>query len=255
VTQPDQITQCHLCNYHGEMDELDVSAMFKFRFVTNQKWKVCRSCDLVFRDEMLPEEVNEEYYEYQYREDLRPDGFPEANDIRIAYVRAQPQLAFLSNLQDKDKITVESMIDVGAGLGATLHYAKSRYFEGINRVLAVEKSQQSWPFLDFIGIPYVSDISEAEGQWDVMIASHVVEHFRNPLDYVRDKMVPLIRPNGLLLVEVPNHTSTSAFSAAHLYAFKQETIGQLLTMAGLHVLMNTLVNNNKSILIAGRKGK
>lgn len=94
----------------------------------------------------------------------------------------------------------ERVLDFGPGVGAFLHYCSAA------EKLAVELDQISFPYLDHLGVRRIDPdrIDELTGTLDLVIASHFVEHLLwNELDSYLRRVVALLKPGGLFLVEVP----------------------------------------------------
>lgn len=92
------------------------------------------------------------------------------------------------------------VLEHGPGPGAFLHYCPAK------RKLAVELDQLSFPYLDHIGVQRISPeaASELDGQLDLVAASHFLEHLPwDQADQFLASCAQLLRPNGLLLLEVP----------------------------------------------------
>jgi 2-polyprenyl-3-methyl-5-hydroxy-6-metoxy-1,4-benzoquinol methylase len=87
------------------------------------------------------------------------------------------------------------------------------------------------------------DNTFARETFDVVTSFQVFEHLPDPAD-VLAKIVGLLRPGGLVLIEVPNIATWSVrllgrrhrhFVADHLNFFSAETLGALMERAGLEV--------------------
>ena len=99
-------------------------------------------------------------------------------------------------------------------------------------ILGVELNPD-YPFPD---IPFVSDLSKVEGQWDNITCIHTLEHvfdFRG----MAERITELLSPGGNLFVEVPvlSDNGRSGFnSPAHLWYFTIDNLKQLFN--GLRVV-------------------
>lgn len=75
------------------------------------------------------------------------------------------------------------------------------------------------------------------GQWDAVIAFHVLEHFPDPLASLA-QMRTMLKPGGQVWVEVPNVLApglplVNHWQWVHVYDFSADTLRALLTRAGL----------------------
>lgn len=71
-------------------------------------------------------------------------------------------------------------------------------------------------------------------KFDLLILSHVVEHFSNPMIEV-NAALDLLAPNGKIYIEVPDARAIclGALQGAHLYYFTPNTLTHFMAMIGL----------------------
>jgi SAM-dependent methyltransferase len=84
---------------------------------------------------------------------------------------------------------------------------------------------------------FIQDAQFAENSFDVITIWHVLEHTEDPF-FVLGKLRSLLKPDGVLVVEVPNIEATcqspsSTFHEAHLYNFNLATLRRMGEKAGL----------------------
>lgn len=137
------------------------------------------------------------------------------------------------------------LLDVGGGVGTFCAAAARR---GWSPTL-VEPVSEAVAHARARGIPSVvggvADLDSAGGPFDVAALVHVLEHLpeaRDALERVRD----VLRPGGLLLVEVPNFGSVCRRASGdrwyhwrlgqHVHFFTRRTLRRLLRAAGFEVL-------------------
>lgn len=129
--------------------------------------------------------------------------------------------------------TKGSLLDVGAGTGEFCKVA----FDNNWKVEGVEPSKVALKFANEKGIKmYTSIENVVDKKYDVITLWHVLEHLPN-LDDVIKKLSDLLKPNGVLIIAVPNYNSFDAgyyksFWAAydvprHLWHFSKESIPRL----------------------------
>jgi SAM-dependent methyltransferase len=94
------------------------------------------------------------------------------------------------------------------------------------------------------GFPVVNRLADLErGQFDVIALFHTLEHFRDPVAYIRE-LKTYLAPRGCFAVEVPNVDDALIsvykvprfpefyFQRAHLYYFSPDTLRRTFALAG-----------------------
>jgi SAM-dependent methyltransferase len=137
------------------------------------------------------------------------------------------------------------ILDVGAGYGHILNALGQRYPRS-SRV-AIEFSEVCVRHLESTGIevftePVEEILPELEGQFDLIVISHVLEHLLEPREVVRliDRS---LAPGGVLYAEVPNipndsllrypdHRWAPRFDEPHITFFSKRTFQDLLVSSG-----------------------
>jgi len=128
-----------------------------------------------------------------------------------------------------------TVLDIGAGTGDFLIAAKNNGWS----VQGVEPNEKARSLASLKGVDLLSDISAFKGkQFDVVTLWHVLEHLPN-LDEVLKEIEALVKPNGTLIIAVPNHKSYDAkhyreFWAAydvprHLWHFSKKSFDRLFS--------------------------
>lgn len=151
------------------------------------------------------------------------------------------QLVKKWSLQRKAKLIFEqnkkigSLLDVGAGTGDFLKVAKEKGWD----VYGMEPNKSASSLSSEKGIQLKSSLNEFEGkQFDVVTLWHVLEHIPN-LEKTILQLSNLVKPNGTLIIAVPNFKSYDAehygkFWAAfdvprHLWHFSKKSIESLFS--------------------------
>ena len=133
------------------------------------------------------------------------------------------------------KKNAKSILDIGAGTGAFLSFIKSdfRYVTGI------EPNQKARELAKEKGISLEQDLNDVRDKlFDVITMWHVLEHVPNLEETIRD-VEALLKPNGILIIAVPNFYSFDAayyknFWAAfdvprHLWHFSKASMNKLFS--------------------------
>ncbi len=143
------------------------------------------------------------------------------------------------SLQKKTKLIFDqnngfgSLLDIGAGTGDFLKVAKERGWE----VYGTEPNKNASKLALEKGVQLKPSLIDFDGkQFDVITLWHVLEHIPN-LEETIFKLSNLLKPNGILIVAVPNFKSFDAkyygkFWAAfdvprHLWHFSKTSIEKL----------------------------
>ncbi len=145
-------------------------------------------------------------------------------------LRNKTKLIFTQNLG------VGSLLDVGAGTGDFLKFAKERGW----KVQGMEPNTKARSLALEKGIALKNSLDEFKGeQFDAVTLWHVLEHIPN-LDETISILIDLVKPGGSLIIAVPNYKSFDAtyygnFWAAydvprHLWHFSKIAIEELFSV-------------------------
>lgn len=129
------------------------------------------------------------------------------------------------------------VLEIGSGLGLVGGKLKSLGA----KVWAVEPDPDQAAYarsqygLEVVPL-HIEDVSFGGQQFDLILASHVIEHFPDPLAFLR-QVRTLAHPDTWLFLETPNILAPKVsyrrmFSAAHNFYFAPQTLGWLLAKAG-----------------------
>ena len=136
-------------------------------------------------------------------------------------------------------------LDVGAGYGLLLWEVHRRFPGWLLSALEPDRNARS----DLASLAKVETATDefwdaarpAQRWWDVVSASHVLEHLRDPWAGLL-RLTEHVRPGGLLLLEVPNESlatlrrSDRANDLPHLWFFSPQGLERLVARAGMEVL-------------------
>ncbi|KAB1157094.1 class I SAM-dependent methyltransferase [Flavobacterium luteum] len=217
-------------------------------FLTIKDHSVSKETFELFRDETLDlvythpqpkENTLPKYYEsedYISHTDGKRSFFEKAYHF-VKNIALKNKLNLINNIQ-KSK---GSLLDIGAGTGEFLFFAKEN---GWNCV-GVEPSEKAKAIALKKGVSFSETTNLLEDHsFDVITMWHVLEHVPNIEDQIKE-LKRLLKPNGTILIAVPNFNSYDAkqygvFWAAydvprHLWHFSKTAIKLLFQKQNLHL--------------------
>lgn len=130
-----------------------------------------------------------------------------------------------------------SLLDIGSGTGAFLHYMKQVGWEvtGLEPDAGARQNARDLYNVESRSVEELFTLTP--GQFDCITMWHVLEHVHNLHGYI-EQIRKLLKPGGALLIAVPNYTSTDAriygqdWAAydvpRHLYHFSPQAMDMLL---------------------------
>ena len=232
ITGPER--QCPLCDgaVHSEISR-------RMQHQLNLTTVVCENCSFVFTNPLPAREVYEKFY-------------VEAYASYYGHIAAKPEgprlqkepTAVTERFQEIEKHSVlpgRRLLEVGPGNGLFLYWARRRGFD----VLAVEPSPEFCTVLKKMGVACIEgNLNQVDassvGKFDVIVMSHVLEHFYSPSEAL-SMVWALLRENGLLVVEVPNilkpFRSLDSYFLRYVHPsnFSPQTLRLMLNAHGFNV--------------------
>lgn len=186
-----------------------VSTAIRNQFVPERKYFHCQNCDLIF---LAPEQrvtVEKEQARYATHENqAQNSGYRE-----FMMKFAGPVLSYLQ----KNQIKIESGLDYGAGQSSPL---APIFSENMIKIYEYDPYFKNFPHL-------------LEKKYDLVMATEVVEHFREPLrDF--EKMKSLLNSKGTLALMTQFHQGAEHFSSwwypkdfTHICFYSERTFSYL----------------------------
>lgn len=168
------------------------------------KHGICRNCGFVYMNPIQPFDQSIEFYENDYWID-RKSNWNKATSLKeVSNVKVTPRIKAIYDWLSK-KITAESeILEIGAGYGYNLAYIKSQIACNLE---AIEPSREG---VDFMGKEFgikgmctSLENCKTDKKYDIIIMSHVLEHFENPQKAL-EICFSLLKEKGWLWIEVPN---------------------------------------------------
>lgn len=188
-----------------------------------------------------------------------PERLAGGDHNKIAsFVERQYKQVYLTETRVKRKLYMEildriesvtsrigTLLDLGSYLGLFMQAAESRGW----RCKGIEPERDAWQFsVQELGLDVclgtLSTCTFEPQSFDAIVLLQVLEHVLDPRQTLR-QIRRLLRPNGVLLVEVPNIDCPSFkilgkwhrhFAAHHFTFFTAKTLTELLGQCGFQVL-------------------
>jgi len=198
----------------------------------------CAECGLIRTDPMPTETDLAAYYARDYRRDYQFafGKTPPRTHLRRTAREAEARLAFVAPALKKEA----RILDFGSGSGAFLSLAKRNG----HKVIGIEPGEDFAAYArDMHGVEVIiapwREVELGDGQFDVITASHVLEHLREPVSALR-QLARWLSDDGVIYVAVPNASAKrdqtfQHFHFAHVHTFTPQTLIWAGEAAGLEL--------------------
>lgn len=247
VTDSIRIASCHLCG-GGELETL----ARRDRHGGPLETVVCRRCGLVSHAELPSEAGIQQYYARYYRREYNKESVPSAYRVVREWRRAGKLLRQLTPFLSPGA----SVFEVGSGIGCAV-----KQFElAGHRAAGIEPGEG---FQRYSRQQLRADVRLGTLQdlvcrpaHDLVLLVHVLEHLRSPREAL-ERIHGVLRPGGLLYVEVPNFGLPHAaprriFHFAHIYNFTDRTLTALAGAAGFELVERLSAPTNRDLMLLFR---
>jgi len=207
---------------------------------TQGEWSVyrCDGCGLGFLDPQPdPEELTElyrkEYFSHQY-----DDGWDtNSREMENRLSQEMHRILFFRSIKRRGRI-----LDIGCGMGYFLYACRLAGYEVEGMDISPDAANY---VLNTLGIAVtvgsVEDVDYEPGSFDIITMWHFLEHTRKPSKCL-EKAYLWLKPDGILVVDVPNYAGTDAKKTwaqwkgwqlpYHFYHFTPDTLRRLLAKYG-----------------------
>ena len=203
--------------------------------VSNEAFNLVYDADLDCL-KTIPQPKLEDLPRYYESQDYISHTDKKSGLISFAYQLVKKwSLQTKTELIEKQNGEIGSLLDVGAGTGDFLNFAKSKGW----KVDGMEPSKEASSLALGKGIELKTNLNDFLGQqYDVVTLWHVLEHIPN-LEQTIVALSNLVKPNGTLIIAVPNFKSYDAkyykkYWAAydvprHLWHFSKSSVESLFS--------------------------
>jgi 2-polyprenyl-3-methyl-5-hydroxy-6-metoxy-1,4-benzoquinol methylase len=200
---------------------------------------VCDQCGLGFADRIPEQTEFDTYYRQMSKYENQHQGGTSATYLEATYGAIA---RFVSDAQPDRRAR---LLDVGCATGALLAAFKRL---GYANLLGLDPSPVcARAAADLYGLEVraqtITDLADSSEQFDCVVLSSVLEHVRDVRESVA-QLVRLLRPDGMLFIEVPDTTRFAEylsapyqqFSMEHINFFTPQTLARLCETAGLGLI-------------------
>lgn len=207
----------------------------------------CDECSLYFIDSPTDEEINS-LYKNEYHNNIKNKLFETAKS-KMRYARSLSQFNFIKqtiDLKNKD------ICEIGAFDGLLL----SLFKKNNNNVFGYELNDDARVYAKKkYDIDLKENFLESKSKYDIIILSHVIEHFREPKE-ILIKIKSMLKENGFIYIEVPNSPMTNECSynmlmrylnTEHIVNFNMDNLIKFAGSADLKIVRSEYNNYNISI--------
>lgn len=211
----------------------------------------CKKCGLG----MTAKENKLAQSEDMYRDDYFTGRNPFGGDFFGDFWEKYDEERFGLELETLGRLTrVGKILDVGCATGNFLYYAKKRGWQvyGFDvSEFAVRCTQERTNATVATGS--LGPGTFPEEFFDVVTLHHVLEHIEDPRAFLNDSLLPLLKHDGIVLIEVPNFSSLEARvlrgewqdlrPEQHLWHFTPKALKAILKGVGVQsIRLRTLGN-------------
>lgn len=207
----------------------------------------CDECSLYFIDSPTDEEINS-LYKNEYHNNIKNKLFETAKS-KMRYARSLSQFNFIKqtiDLKNKD------ICEIGAFDGLLL----SLFKKNNNNVFGYELNDDARVYAKKkYDIDLKENFLESKSRYDIIILSHVIEHFREPKE-ILIKIKSMLKENGFIYIEVPNSPMPNECSynmlmrylnTEHIVNFNMDNLIKFAESADLKIVRSEYNNYNISI--------
>lgn len=203
---------------------------------SDKKVYQCCNCGLYFIDLPTDEEIYA-LYKNEYHNNIKNKLFETAKS-KMRYARSLSQFNFIKKHIDFHN---KKVCEIGAFDGLLLNIFKKNGCD----VYGYELNDNARLYAkNKYDIDLKPNFLESEEKYDIIMLSHVIEHFKNPFD-VLIKIKNMLKDNGYLYIEVPNSPNKNQcsydilmryLSTEHIVNFNIENLKMFVKKADLNII-------------------
>lgn len=200
----------------------------------------CGDCDFVYLASKYSKEIYNQDYFTKNDTGVGRNFFDQWSSFYDA-ARFIPEIRMIKRFKDRGKV-----LDIGCATGVFLEMISKEGFEpyGIDiSSFIIDYLKISYGFHVFSG--QLNDVGFEEKVFDVVTMHHILEHLPDPAKFLNDEVRPILKDDGILVVEVPNFRSFESKinreewedlrPEEHLAQFTPQTLRLCLEKAGFKI--------------------
>lgn len=244
--------KCKICDSYNYTEIGFIKNIWK----DNKKIYQCNDCELYFIDSPNNEEIDT-FYKNDYHNNIKNKFFLLAKN-KMRYARVLSQFNFIKNIIDyKGK----KICEIGAFDGLFLSLLKNNHCDVYGYEIndnAREYAKKKY------NIDLRVNFFESNDKYDIIILSHVIEHFKEPkgaLSIIKSKL----NNNGYIYIEVPNSPMIRKnqcsydmliryLTTEHIVNFNMNNLKILMGLNKLNIVECKYSNYNVSIYNESLRG-
>lgn len=179
------------------------------------------------------------YYSKNYWVDVQSNS---EESRKLYYAQAESRVKYLnSHLRDLSKLEI---LDIGAGQGFIFDILKSKANNVNYSVVEIDENIHSELRQKGINNIYSSWKEIKNQKFDLIILSHIIEHFREPTLYLKE-IKALLKKDRYIFIEVPNQDDIfKEYLGAHLIVFNKKCLKRLVKQINMEILELRSVGRN-----------
>jgi SAM-dependent methyltransferase len=230
------ISSCQICNNNDHSSFMAVKDHLqrnKFHLIE------CNSCGLVSIHPIPSDQKLSEYYRKEYY------ALPEKGIVGYLE-RKLNEAVFRTDLKHIERHSKRGkLLDIGSGNGYFLKFAKENNWQTLGVEMSPDASKYAREQKLEILNNSIEDVHLPKNEFEVITMFNVLEHMTN-LNSILKKVRDSLKPNGLLVIEVPNIESLQkkVFKnywchldvPRHIFHFKRKSFLRLVGKSGFNVV-------------------
>ena len=221
----------------GNKTDFDIIAQ-KDRYGLSIQTCICKNCGLILSNPAYDQDSLNKFYDEDYRDLYVPSDGPNEQFFMDQYRHGIEIGKFINTYIQLDQN--KAVLEIGTGAGGILKAISDMYNA---KVVGIDLGGEYIEYGKQHGLNLYKHNSATYSQtgqkFDVIILSHVIEHFLD-LNSELEHIKKLLKPNGIIYIEVPGikytyityGTLIRSIQNAHIRYFSLDTLKQILGWYG-----------------------